>query len=65
VEVAFPIYDEGLQSQLRHIIDMQLGDEVKGRIIDAELRNAYCREEPVDGLSAQRMTYEAVEKGEL
>jgi polyphosphate kinase len=65
VEVAFPIYDEGLRSQLRHIIDMQLGDEVKGRIIDAELRNAYYGAEPVNGQSAQRKTYEAVENGWL
>ncbi len=39
VEVAFPIYDEGLRAELRQIIDTQLADNVKARRINATQSN--------------------------
>jgi len=35
VEVTFPIYDEKVYAELRHIIDLQLADNVKARKIDS------------------------------
>ena len=40
-EVACPIYDPNIQQQLRKMIDVQLKDNVKARILDPERKNAY------------------------
>ncbi|MBI5473263.1 MAG: polyphosphate kinase 1 [Ignavibacteriae bacterium] len=39
IEVAFPIYDKSLQQQLRTILDLQLNDNVKARVITKRLDN--------------------------
>lgn len=36
IEVAFPIYDANVQRQVREIIDLQLADNVKGRVLKAD-----------------------------
>lgn len=41
IEVACPIYDKNMQKELRIIIDTQLRDNVKARIIDKEQNNEY------------------------
>jgi len=41
LEVAFPIYDPGIRRDLRAVLDLQLADNTRARIIDAEQRNAY------------------------
>ncbi|MDP4273824.1 MAG: polyphosphate kinase 1, partial [Bacteroidota bacterium] len=41
IEVACPIYDKDMQKELRTIIDTQLRDNVKARIIDKEQNNEY------------------------
>ncbi len=40
-EVACPIYDREVQKQLRTMIDLQLRDNVKARIIDPDRKNTY------------------------
>ncbi|MBX2990449.1 MAG: polyphosphate kinase 1 [Bacteroidetes bacterium] len=39
IEVAFPIYDKQIQHRLKEILDMQLCDNVKARIIDKKVSN--------------------------
>jgi polyphosphate kinase len=41
VEVSCPIYDPNIQRELRHIIDMQLNDNVKARVVDEFQQNIY------------------------
>ncbi len=41
VEVTTPIYDKGIQEQMRTFLDLQLKDNVKARIIDEKGRNKY------------------------
>jgi polyphosphate kinase len=41
VEVACPIYDEALKQRIIDIIDLQLADNTKARIIDAKQNNQY------------------------
>lgn len=41
IEVAFPIYDEKLKNELRDIIDLQLNDNTKARVIDKKQSNKY------------------------
>lgn len=40
IEIAFPIYDSALQQQIRTIVDLQLQDNVKARIVDKGQTNA-------------------------
>ncbi len=39
IEVAFPIYDKKLQGQLKTLLDLQLRDNVKARVINKKLDN--------------------------
>ncbi len=43
IEVAIPIYDENLHQELRHIINLQLADNTKARVINATQSNHYVR----------------------
>ncbi|MBL7776267.1 MAG: polyphosphate kinase 1, partial [Saprospiraceae bacterium] len=43
IETAFPIYDPELQQEVRELIQLQLEDNVKARIIDQEQKNEYRR----------------------
>ncbi len=43
IEVAFPIRDPALQAEIRTIIDLQLADNQKARVLDAAQSNSYIR----------------------
>lgn len=43
IETIFPVYAPSLRRDIRAFIDLQLNDNVKARIIDAENRNEYLR----------------------
>ena len=43
VEVVFPIYDPAVYKELKNVIDLQLADNVKARIINAEQDNCYVK----------------------
>jgi polyphosphate kinase len=50
IEVTAPVYDRDIQKELRHILEVQLKDNIKARIIDENQTNHYKtanREEPV------------------
>ena len=41
VEVAFPIYDLDIRSELRHVLDLQCADNTKARTVDADQQNEF------------------------
>jgi polyphosphate kinase len=43
VEVAFPIYDEKIQEQIKTILEIQLADNTKARWLNLEQNNSYKR----------------------
>lgn len=57
VEVAFPIYDRTLFRELKRLLDLQIRDNVKGRIIDAAQQNNYI-ENRRKKIRAQYESYE-------
>jgi polyphosphate kinase len=57
VETAFPIYDSQLKSMVKDMIDLQLRDNVKARVIDANLSNQYAKNEDDIAVRAQLETY--------
>jgi len=50
IEVIAPIYDPEIKKNIRKIINIQLNDNTKARVIDAELKNEYWK---TDGPSVQ------------
>jgi polyphosphate kinase len=61
VECAFPIYDEKCKQQIRDIIDIQLKDNTKARIIDHDFDNKQpARDSSSQSIRAQYATYEYV-----
>lgn len=64
IEVAVPILDAGVYQELRSIIDLQLGDNQKARIINEAGSNPYVAvEEGKPLIRAQAATYQMIAKG--
>ncbi len=57
IEVAAPVYDAKLQKELKFMIEAQLSDNVKARIINAEQDNRYKRDNNPP-LQSQAFLYE-------
>jgi polyphosphate kinase len=53
VEVAIPIYDPEIKRQIERSLELQLADNTKARVIDAEGTNAYARDGDVPPVRAQ------------
>jgi polyphosphate kinase len=45
IEVTTPIYDKDHQKIIREVLDIQLGDNLKTRIIDKDMKNEYKRDD--------------------
>ncbi len=58
IEVGFPIYDEALKKQLREIIDIQLNDNMKARIIDKNQKNKYRKSKTDTLIQSQLKIYD-------
>ena len=43
IEVATPIYDERLKQRIMDILELQLSDTCKARVIDADQKNEYVK----------------------
>ncbi len=58
VEVGFPVLDPDFRRELRRILDLQLADTCKTRVIDAEMSNQRLRSAAPTGTRAQVATRE-------
>jgi polyphosphate kinase len=58
IEAACPIYDKGIQQELTDILNIQLAENVKGRILDNEQNNDYVpRDENMPEVRSQEAIY--------
>jgi len=57
VEVTCPIFNEDLKEELIHILNIQLSDNVKARILDNDLSNKYVETDPDNRVRSQIETY--------
>ncbi|MEO6327517.1 MAG: polyphosphate kinase 1 [Ginsengibacter sp.] len=57
VEAGCPILDKRIQQELKDIINIQLGDNVKARILNNELDNQYVTSEDTPKVRSQIETY--------
>ncbi len=57
VEVTCPIYDKDIQQELKDILQIQLKDNIKARILDNELSNQYVNPRNTKKIRSQVETY--------
>ncbi|HEY8660415.1 MAG TPA: polyphosphate kinase 1 [Hanamia sp.] len=57
IEVACPVLDKEIQQELKDILNIQLSDNVKARILDNELSNEYVSSEHSKKIRSQIETY--------
>ncbi|MDB5190817.1 MAG: polyphosphate kinase [Segetibacter sp.] len=57
VEAAVPIFDKGIRQELMDMIDIQLSDNVKARVLDNNLSNGYVSSEGKKQVRSQIETY--------
>ena len=57
VEIFSPVFDEELKEELRRIIDLQLQDNVKTRVINKKLDNPYKKDRKKVKIDAQMRMY--------
>lgn len=57
VETAFPIYDPHLKNEIKDIINIQLADNVKARVIDLDLKNDFIEGGDNIAIRSQMETY--------
>ena len=57
VEVACPIFEKPIQQELKDILQIQLKDNIKARILDNELANQYVNPRNTKKIRSQVETY--------
>jgi len=57
IEIAFPINSEPLKNEIRTLVEFQLQDNTKVRIIDKKLTNTYLKSGSDEQFNAQLATY--------
>jgi polyphosphate kinase len=57
VEAACPIFDKSIQQELKEILEIQLEDNVKARVLDNELSNEYVENGNTKKIRSQIETY--------
>lgn len=60
IEVAFPVLDSKIQRQIQDLMDIQLLDNVKARIIDDKQRNKYKKTDSKTPIQAQLITHQYI-----
>lgn len=57
VEVAFPVYDESIKREIKDMLNFQLMDSVKARVLDKNLKNVYKQSESGKPIESQLEIY--------
>ncbi|HSV11042.1 MAG TPA: polyphosphate kinase 1 [Hanamia sp.] len=57
IEAACPVYDKNIQEELKDILEIQLSDNVKARVLDNELSNRYVEAEGAKKVRSQIRIY--------
>jgi len=58
IETAFPVYEKSLKKEILDLMEIQLSDNVKARIIDAGQLNKYRKDDTGIDICSQKNTYE-------
>ncbi len=61
IEVACPIYDEAIKEELKKMLEIQLKDNSKARVLDPELSNQYVKSSTTKIFRAQEDYYKYIQ----
>jgi polyphosphate kinase len=64
IELGFPVYDEDIKKEVLEILEMQLKDNTKARVLDSEHNNLPKPEGDGPRVRAQLETYEYLRSAE-
>ena len=62
VETACPVFDKSIQQELKEILDIQLNDNVKARVLDNDLSNKYVKAAGAKKIRSQIQIYNTLLK---
>ena len=65
IEAACPIYEKSIQEELKDIMQIQLNDNIKARILDNELSNQYVNPRNTKKVRSQLETYNYLHRKSL
>ena len=60
IEIAFPVLEPALQNRLNDILEIQLGDNIKGRWMEPDGRYLRAKTDGSNGLRSQERLYALV-----
>jgi polyphosphate kinase len=58
IEVACPVYDQDIQKEIRDLIEIQMNDNVKARVINEDQDNMYVTSEDPEEVRSQFVLYD-------
>ena len=62
IEVGTPIYDERLKQRILDILELQLSDTCKARVIDADQKNEYVKRAIAAKIRSQVAIYDYLKR---
>lgn len=62
IEICFPVYDEDIKKEIRRIINIQLNDNVKGRILNRFQNNKYRKTKASKKIRSQHEIYNYIKQ---
>ena len=65
VEAACPIYDKGIKDEIMSILQIQLSDNIKSRVLDIDFTNNYVSSRGKKKIRSQQETYNYLYKKQL
>jgi polyphosphate kinase len=65
VEATCPVFDQDIKKVLKNILEIQLSDNVKARILDNDLNNKYVRSNPDRKIRSQIEIYNYLQQKTL
>ena len=65
IEAACPVFDKSIQQEIKDIMQIQLNDNIKARILDNELSNQYVNPRNTKKIRSQLETYNYLHRKSL
>lgn len=62
IEVAFPVVDKTIKQTIHELMEIQLADNVKARVIDERHRNKYVKPRGKESIQSQLVTHEFIKQ---
>ena len=62
IETSFPIYDQEIKTEIKQVLELQLSDNTKARVLDKKMSNEYSKEGEDMPIRSQVETYYRIKR---